>query len=480
MSQASVSISAAIPNNESIHQGVSQCFTANVALPDGWHVNKYTWIRQYDSKEVYSSATDNKFVFQTSKDASGVYDGENSEGVTYSVFVEVESSDGTKKEIQSSIHQSSASNHVLSSKVVIPTCTDEGYTLKTCTQWAKSYDGGDVKYRQCNFSEKTDVKPALGHEAGTEWKHDDTHHWHECVRNDAEMDKAEHVFGDWTTAVPATCTEKGSESRTCVTCDYTETREIPAKDHTYPETYAYDGTAHWQVCTVCGKETEKVAHTFDNWTVVTEPTATETGLKERACTVCGAKQSEDIPAKGEDVKPQPGKTFTVTFDDLLADTENQTVSVKEGGTVAKPAQDPVLDGYRFDGWYLWNKQDGFGETAFDFSTPVTEDFTLYAKWSKLGDNPADNQGGNENNGNGSQNQDGSSKGDGNVTGVGGAVGDNEQSDNTATDKKADEKQKDGNALPQTGDPMSIAALAGIAASGAGFVAAGSAIARKRR
>ena len=230
---------------------------------------------------------------------------------------------------------------------------------------------------------------------------------------------------------------------------------------------------------MCGRETEKVAHTFGNWTVVTEATATEAGLKERACTVCGAKQAEAIPAKGEDVKPQPGKTFTVTFDDLLADTEDRTVSVEEGKAVAKPAQDPALDGYRFDGWYLWNKQDGFAKTAFDFSMPVTSDITLYAKWTKLDDGSADNnQGSSENNG--SQNQNGSSKDDDNATGVGGAVGDNEQSNNAAVDKKADEKQGDDNALPKTGDPVSIAALAGVAASGAGFIAAGAAIARKRR
>ena len=331
----------------------------------------------------------------------------------------------------------------------------------------------------CSYSEKLDGKDALGHTAGAKWKFDDTNHWHECVRNDIEMDKAEHSYGAWTTVTPATCTKKGSESRSCAACGYSETREIPATGHTYPATYAHDNSSHWQICTVCGEKTEKVAHTFGNWTVITEPTTTATGLKERACTVCGVRQTEAIPAKGEDVKPEPGKTFTVTFDDLLADTENQTVSVKEGETVTKPAQDPALDGYRFDGWYLWNKQDGFAKMAFDFSTPVTGDLTLYAKWTKLEDGSANNnQGGSENNGN--QNQNGSNKGDGNVTGVGGAVGDNEQSDNTAVDKKADKKQKDGNALPQTGDPMSIAALAGIAASGAGFVAAGSAIARKRR
>ncbi len=41
-------------------------------------------------------------------------------------------------------------------------------------------------------------------------------------------------------------------------------------------------------------------------------------------------------------------------------------------------EDPVKDDFIFDGWYT----DGEFSSAYDFDTPVTEDFTLYAKWRK--------------------------------------------------------------------------------------------------
>ena len=50
-------------------------------------------------------------------------------------------------------------------------------------------------------------------------------------------------------------------------------------------------------------------------------------------------------------------------------------AVKTGDKVTKPA-DPTKSGYTFSGWYT----DEACTTAYDFSSPVTEDMTLYAKW----------------------------------------------------------------------------------------------------
>ena len=48
-----------------------------------------------------------------------------------------------------------------------------------------------------------------------------------------------------------------------------------------------------------------------------------------------------------------------------------------GSTVTKPA-DPTREGYAFGGWYT----DAACTKAYDFSTAVTSDMTLYAKWTK--------------------------------------------------------------------------------------------------
>lgn len=62
------------------------------------------------------------------------------------------------------------------------------------------------------------------------------------------------------------------------------------------------------------------------------------------------------------------------------------------GKLVKPA-DPTRDGYTFGGWFT----DEACTQAYDFSTPVTADLTLYAKWTKNAVNP----GGNGGSGNGS-------------------------------------------------------------------------------
>lgn len=63
------------------------------------------------------------------------------------------------------------------------------------------------------------------------------------------------------------------------------------------------------------------------------------------------------------------------------------------GKLAKPA-DPTRDGYTFGGWYT----DEACTQAYDFSTPVTADLTLYAKWTKNAVNPGGNGGAGSNGG----------------------------------------------------------------------------------
>lgn len=69
--------------------------------------------------------------------------------------------------------------------------------------------------------------------------------------------------------------------------------------------------------------------------------------------------------------------YTVSFDsgtDLTIDD----VSVNHGALVTAP-EDPVRNGYQFNGWYL---EQSF-TTLFDFTTPITSDITLYAQWEPV-------------------------------------------------------------------------------------------------
>ena len=71
--------------------------------------------------------------------------------------------------------------------------------------------------------------------------------------------------------------------------------------------------------------------------------------------------------------------YTVNFN-LAGSTEGtapDTQTIENGKTVTKPA-DPTRSGYSFK---HWSKEDG--GTAYDFATPVTGTFTLYAVWEAV-------------------------------------------------------------------------------------------------
>lgn len=66
----------------------------------------------------------------------------------------------------------------------------------------------------------------------------------------------------------------------------------------------------------------------------------------------------------------------MTFDSNGGSTL-EPVEIENGKTLTEQ-EAPTKDGYRFDGWYT----DSELTQSFDFSTPITADMTLYAKWAK--------------------------------------------------------------------------------------------------
>ena len=67
------------------------------------------------------------------------------------------------------------------------------------------------------------------HNYGTEWKYDETNHWHECEDGE-KADITAHNF-KWIVDKEATATEKGSKHEECTVCGYKKTAvDIPATD----------------------------------------------------------------------------------------------------------------------------------------------------------------------------------------------------------------------------------------------------------
>ena len=107
-----------------------------------------------------------------------------------------------------------------------------------------------------------------------------------------------HNYSEWVVTKPATETEAGRKERSCTLCWNKEEEIIPSLSHTHEfgTTWESDETTHWNVCE-CGEHGNTAAHTFGDWTVTKESSVTEVGQKERSCSVCGRKETAEIPKK---------------------------------------------------------------------------------------------------------------------------------------------------------------------------------------
>ena len=177
------------------------------------------------------------------------------------------------------------------------------------------------------------------HKYGTEWKYDETNHWHECECGN-KADITAHNFKQIIDK-EATATEKGSKHEECTVCGYKKAAvdipKIDSHNHNYGTEWKYDSTNHWHECED-GNKADITAHTF-KWIVDKEATATEKGSKHEECTVCGYKKTAvDIPAIGfgsssDDEANKP--TNTVSSESSSADQTNKpinTASPKTGNT----------------------------------------------------------------------------------------------------------------------------------------------------
>ena len=132
-----------------------------------------------------------------------------------------------------------------------------------------------------------------------QWNHDAAQHWKECSACsaiDPANPKTNHNFGEWVTEKEATCTETGTQKRTCADCGYSETAEIAMIAHTLTHheavtpTCTTTGSIEYWECSACGKKFSDAACTIEV-TDVTLPmaahTLTKTDAKAATCTEAG-------------------------------------------------------------------------------------------------------------------------------------------------------------------------------------------------
>ena len=176
-----------------------------------------------------------------------------------------------------------------------------------------------------------DAPPSHTHSYGTEWKYDDTNHWHECACGD-KADLAAHSAGEWIVDTVATETADGAKHKECTVCKKVlETAPIPATGSTHTHSYGtdwkYDGTNHWHEC-ACGDKADTAAHSFQ-WVIDKAATKEATGIKHEECTVCGAKRSENTVI---DKLPDGGNTGNTGSGDHNTDKPGKNDSAKSPQT----------------------------------------------------------------------------------------------------------------------------------------------------
>ena len=225
------------------------------------------------------------------------------------------------------------------------------YTADISPDAKLKINGREVKYTRIgdesdtqSFWVETDLTmtPAADghtHKYGTEWKYDETNHWHECECGN-KADITAHNF-KWIVDRKATTTEKGSKHEECTVCGYKKTAvdipKIDSHNHDYGTEWKYDSTNHWHECED-GEKADITAHNF-KWIIDKEATTAEKGSKHEECTVCGYKKTAvDIPvtdfrSSSDDEANKP--TNTVSSESSSADQTNKpinTASPKTGNT----------------------------------------------------------------------------------------------------------------------------------------------------
>ena len=152
------------------------------------------------------------------------------------------------------------------------------------------------------------------HEFSSEWKNDETSHWHECMtkKHSDVADKADHTFDAGVVTTPATETSEGVLTLTCTVCGFQKTKPIDKLEHvhTFDMTkWSYDTENHWHPATCAHTDEKKdlAAHSWNTGVITKTADYGVEGEKIFTCTTCSATRKETIPAT-------PPKYNTLTFD----------------------------------------------------------------------------------------------------------------------------------------------------------------------
>ena len=232
--------------------------------------------------------------------------------------------------------------HEYTETVTAPTCTENGFTTFTC-ECGDTYKDKEVSATGHKYGEWSVTKEATEKEKGSKEK--------VCSGcNDKvteEIPMLEHTHKYTETVVEATCTENGYTQYTCECGDTYKDKEvaaahkeevIPGKEATCTET----GLTEGKKCSVCNEvlveqsATPMIAHTFGEWVVVKEASYVETGIKEKTCSGCNEKMTEEIPTLADPNEGKPVTKITIGSN-TYASLKDALNAAKDGDIIYLPS-----------------------------------------------------------------------------------------------------------------------------------------------
>ena len=175
------------------------------------------------------------------------------------------------------------------------------------------------------------------HNFSSEWKFDETNHWHECTtkKHTDTTEKTPHVF-TWTEKTPAGVHTDKVEKGVCE-CGYETERTISdTATHAYGEEWKKDASGHWHESTCDATapthdvmKSDFAAHIFDDGVVTKPADYGVVGEKKFTCTVCRYEKTATIDAldaKDNEIvlvvdktlgKEYDGEAVSITKDDFV-------------------------------------------------------------------------------------------------------------------------------------------------------------------
>lgn len=149
-----------------------------------------------------------------------------------------------------------------------------------------------------------------------------------------------------------------------VTEDSEHVTGMPNAEYTHNAVAVYDYYLDGETITIPDAVPERYGYDFLGWSVKAVPAENDKLLKA----------GDTVTVDGDVVFTAQWKLkeYTVGFDSK-GGTKVDSQIVEHGSTATKP-RNPHRNDYTFKGWYLDGKK-------FDFSTPITGDITLVARWA---------------------------------------------------------------------------------------------------